>query len=121
MRLNISNPIRLLESTGGLMKRIIIGGIMAFVVGLVAPKIATAQGTTTFLSNLGQTSAGDNPAGSDSWLAAGFYTGNDVNGYVPNSIQLGMADASGNPAGFTSCYTHLSVVSTLFQEAALAL
>jgi hypothetical protein len=83
------------------MRRLIIIGAIALAVALLAPQIATAQGTTTFLSNLGQTPTGSNPVGSDSWLAAGFFTGNNAEGYVLNSIQLGMADDSGNPSGFT--------------------
>ncbi len=83
------------------MKRIIINGIFALVFGLLAPQIATAQGTTTFLSNLGQSSAGSNSVGSDSWLAAEFITGNNANGYFLISIQLAMLNPSGSPSGFT--------------------
>jgi PEP-CTERM motif len=82
------------------MNRTIIVGVFACGVALLAPQIATAQGTITFLSNLSQTPAGSNPAGSDSWLAAGFLTGNNAGGYSLNSIQLGLTDASGNPSGF---------------------
>ena len=78
----------------------IIGGIIVFAVAL-APQIVQAQGTMTYLSNLNQASAGSLAVGSDSWLAAGFGTGNNANGYVLNSIQLGMTDASGNPSNFT--------------------
>jgi hypothetical protein len=59
-----------------------------------------AQGTLTYLSNLGQTSIGNNPVGSNSWLAAGFITGYNTEGYVLNSVQLEMTGASGNPSGF---------------------
>jgi PEP-CTERM motif len=82
------------------MNRTIIVGVFACGVALLAPQIAAAQGTITFLSNLAQTPAGSNPVGSDSWLAAGFQTGNSVGGYEINSIQLGLTDASGNPSGF---------------------
>jgi hypothetical protein len=70
-------------------------------VALLTPQIIQAQGTITYLSNLGQASTGGNSVGSDSWLAAGFETGNNASGYSLNSIQLGMTDASGNPNGFT--------------------
>ena len=73
-------------------------------------QIATAQGTITYLSNVGQTSAGGTAVGSDSWLAAGFQTGSYVGGYTLNSIQLGMADASGTPGPFTvKLYSSLGI------------
>ncbi len=83
------------------MKKIIIAGIIASVIGLMAPRITPAQGTITYLSGLGQPSTGSVAVGSDSWLAVGFGTGNNAGGYVLNSVQLGMADASGSPSGFT--------------------
>ncbi len=83
------------------MKRIISTSIIVFAVALLAPQITTAQGTTTFLSNLGQSSAGSNSVGSESWVAAGFYSGNNANGYFLNSVQLSMTDSTGNPSGFT--------------------
>ncbi len=81
------------------MKKRIINIIIVFAVALLAPQITQAQGTTTFLSNLGQTSAGSNPVSDNTWLAAGFQTGTNAGGYVINSVQLGMADASGSPTG----------------------
>jgi hypothetical protein len=78
------------------MKRI----IMMFVVSVLAPQITQAQGTI-YLSNLGQPSASSMAVGSNSWLAARFQTGRNPDGYVLNSVQLGMADASGNPNGLT--------------------
>src|ERR1039458_2607755 len=75
--------------------------ISMFVVGLLAQQIAVAQGTTTYLSNLGQASAGSLAVGSDSWLAEAFRTGADAGGYVLDSVQLSLADASGSPSGFT--------------------
>jgi hypothetical protein len=74
---------------------------MMVVFGLLAPQIAEAQGTITYLSNLGQSSAGSLAVGSDSWLAALFFTGNNTGGYDLNSVQLGMMDATGNPNDFT--------------------
>ena len=75
--------------------------ISMFVVGLLAQQIAVAQGTTTYLSNLGQASAGSLAVGSDSWLAAPFLTGNNAGGYVLDSVQLALADAADSPSGFT--------------------
>jgi hypothetical protein len=54
------------------------------------------------MSNLGQPSSGSLAVGSDSWLAVAFVTGTNTGGYMLNSIQLGMTDASGNPNGFTA-------------------
>jgi hypothetical protein len=82
------------------MKKI-IGGIILSVFGLLAPQIIEAQGTITYLSNLGQASTGSDAVGSNSWLAAGFGTGTNVSGYLLNSIQLAMTAASGSPSGFT--------------------
>jgi hypothetical protein len=39
--------------------------------------------------------------GSDSWLAADFFTGTNASGYTLNSVQLAMTVASGTPSGFT--------------------
>ncbi len=75
--------------------------ISMFVVGLLAQQIAVTQGTTTYLSNLGQASAGSLAVGSDSWLAAPFGTGFNAAGYTLDSVQLALADAAGSPSGFT--------------------
>ena len=88
------------------MKKIIIGSFIGFVLALLAPQIAHAQGTMTVLSNLDQTSAGSLAVGSNSWFAAAFRTGGDTGGYVLNSIQLEMTGASGNPSGFTATLYH---------------
>jgi hypothetical protein len=82
------------------MKNQIISGLIILVIGVFAPQITQAQ-ETTYLSSLG-TSTGSPSVGSDYWLAALFFTGNNVDGYVLNSIQLAMTDASGNPIGFTA-------------------
>ena len=82
------------------MRKTVISGIIASVFGLLAPQIIQAQGTT-YLSNLDQSSVGSVAVGSDSWLAGIFNTGTNYSGgYVLNSIQLAMANASGNPSGF---------------------
>jgi hypothetical protein len=75
--------------------------IVMFAVGLLAQQHIHAQGTV-YLSNLSQISTGSLSVGSDSWLAADFHTGNNVGGYVLNSIQLAMTDSVGNPSGFTA-------------------
>ena len=81
------------------MREIAIKSIIAFL--LLAARVASAQGTTTFLSNIGQPSSGSQTVGSDSWFAAGFVTGTDASGYLLDSIQLGMASSTGSPSGFT--------------------
>ena len=80
------------------MREIAIKSIIAFL--LLAARVASAQGATTFLSNIGQSSAGSASVGSDSWLAAGFETGTNTSGYLLDSIQLGMANSTGSPSSF---------------------
>ena len=82
------------------MKCKLVSFFVILLMGFFALQIAEAQGTT-YLSNLGQTSDGILPVASDSWLAGDFRTGNNANGYLFNSVQLAMADASGSPSGFT--------------------
>ena len=84
------------------MKTAIINVIIVLLLGVLSPQLLRAQGTITYLSNLGQSSTGSNPVGSNSWIASIFNTGNNPGGYILNSIQLGMTDASGNPSGFTA-------------------
>jgi hypothetical protein len=79
----------------------IIGSLIGFALALLTQQITQAQGTMTYLSNLGQPPDGSNTVASDSWLAEQFRTGTNASGYLLGSIQLGMADASGNPSGFT--------------------
>ena len=80
---------------------------------LLAPQIIQAQGTI-YLSNLGQPSASSMAVGSDSWLAALFRTGTNADGYALNSVQLGIADASGRPDSFTAMiFTGFSPVGAL--------
>jgi hypothetical protein len=83
------------------MKKAILLPILALALALLPPQIARAQGTI-YLSNLGQSPVGSLAVGSNSWVAAGFYTGTNPGGYVLNSVQLGMTDASGNPSDFTA-------------------
>jgi hypothetical protein len=78
------------------MKKIIV----LFIVSTFAGQLVQAQGIT-YLSNIGQSSVGNLAVGSDSWYAAQFFTGDNTGGYVLDSVQLGMADASGNPNSFT--------------------
>jgi hypothetical protein len=101
------------------MKNIICSIGILIVTLLYAQKIQ-AQGVITYLSNLEQTSAGSNPVGNDSWLAVDVFTGNNPGGYVLNSIQLGMTDASGNPSGFAvMIYSLSSDPSGLFPGSSL--
>jgi glycerol uptake facilitator-like aquaporin len=74
--------------------------IYILAVSLFAPQILQAQ-ETTYLSNLGQLPVSSNPVGSDSWYGADFYTGTNGDGYILDSIQLAMTDATGNPSDFT--------------------
>jgi hypothetical protein len=74
--------------------------IVMFTIGLLTQQVTRAQGTT-YLSDLGQISTSGQAAGSDSWLATLFETGSNTSGYVLNSIELAMTDATGNPSGFT--------------------
>ena len=76
--------------------------IILLAVALSAPQTIQAQGTVTYLSNLDQPSAGSRAVGSDSWLAMTFRTGTNSAGYSFDSIQMRMADALGNPSGFTA-------------------
>jgi hypothetical protein len=76
--------------------------ILMFVIGLLIQRVTQAQGTMTYLSNLGQASTGSLAIGSNSWLAAEFRTGNNASGYLLNSVQLALTDASGNPSNFTA-------------------
>ena len=82
------------------MKKIVLLAIPVFALAVLPPQILQAQGTT-YLSNLDQSSSGTLAVGSNSWLAAAFSTGFDAGGYVLDSVQLSLADASGSPSGFT--------------------
>jgi hypothetical protein len=83
------------------MRKTIISGIIVSVFGLLAPHIAQAQGTI-YVSSLGLTSSGSASVGSDSWLATDIRTGTNAGGYLLNSVQLALTDASGTPSGFTA-------------------
>ena len=81
------------------MKKIVLLAIPVFALAVLPPQILQAQGTT-YLSNLDQSSSGTLAVGSDSWLAAPFGTGFNAGGYVLDSAQLSLTDASGSPSGF---------------------
>jgi MYXO-CTERM domain-containing protein len=83
------------------MKHIVLSSIVAVAATLLSPQAAQAQGTMLRLSSLSQTYTGTKAVGGDSWLAVPFVTGNSPGGYTLDSVQLGMADASGNPSGFS--------------------
>jgi hypothetical protein len=59
-----------------------------------------AQGTL-YTSNLEEPSGGGAAVGSDSWYAAGFFTGNSPQGYLFNSIHLSMEMPLGSPNGLS--------------------
>jgi PEP-CTERM motif len=82
------------------MKKTITNGVMLLTIAVFTRQMTQAQGTT-YLSGLEQTTIGGDNVGNDSWLAASLLTGHNANGYLLNSVQLAMADASGNPSGFT--------------------
>ena len=89
------------------MKKLIVSAFIALAIGLSVPSITRAQGTIYF-SNLGATPAGSLPAAADSWLATEFDSGTNSSGYRLDSIQLGMAAASGAPGGLAAMlYTSL--------------
>jgi hypothetical protein len=83
------------------MNKLIISSILFFGVGLSAPPPVQAQGTL-YLSNLEMPSTGAAPVGSDSWLGMDFLTGTNAGGYLLNSVQFALGNASGNPSGFTA-------------------
>ena len=84
------------------MKRIVLSSVAALTAVLLSSHAAQAQGTTPYLSSLSQTYTGSAGVGSNSWLAMQLLTGSSPGGYTLNSIQLGMAGASGNPSGFAA-------------------
>ena len=93
------------------MKRAILLAIPALALAVLSPQVAEAQGTL-YVSNLGLTSSGSSPVGHDSWLAVDFRTGTNAGGYSLNSFQVVLADASGNPSGFTAMlYTEVGAAS----------
>jgi hypothetical protein len=95
------------------MKKLIISGLTVLAVGLYAPQITQAQGTT-YMSNLEQPPSGSIAVGSDQWVAKLFLTGNNNSGYFLDSFQLGIQTASGVPADFTvMVYTEVGLAGIL--------
>jgi hypothetical protein len=92
--------------------------IIMFVAGLLTQQIVQGQGTT-YLSSLSPNSTGNVLVGSDSWLAAGFRTGPNPDGYLLDSVQLGMADATGNPSGFAAMLYSSTTVVGAFPKSSL--
>jgi hypothetical protein len=97
---------------------IIIGGVIVLFFGFLTPQITQAQGTI-YLSNLDQPSTGSLAVGSDSWLALPFVTGNNTDGYVLNSVQLEMTNASGNPIGFMVMFYSFNPNNPIFPGSSL--
>jgi hypothetical protein len=83
------------------MKRAILLAILALALAVLSPQVAQAQGTL-YVSSLDLTSSGSASVGSDSWLATDIRTGTNASGYLLNSVQLALTDASGTPSGFTA-------------------
>ena len=75
--------------------------------------MAHAQGTT-YLSNLGQVSAGRFMVGSDFWIAQNFHTGTNAGGYSLKSVQLPTLPAVGNPSGFAVLVYSQSSINGIF-------
>jgi len=96
------------------MKKLIVNIVVIFTFGTMVIQNVRAQGTITYLSNLGQTSTGSLAVGSDSWVGAVFFTGGNAGGYALNSIQLAMTGTSGSPSGFTvTLYSNVGVAGPL--------
>lgn len=79
------------------MNKIIFASVT--VIGFLLPRTTQAQGIL-YVSNLGQSMAGGEVIGSNSWVAQTFVTGPSAGGYVLNSVQLLMGAPSGTPGGF---------------------
>jgi len=75
--------------------------IVFLAAAVAAPQITQAQGTM-YMSSLGLTPTGSVSVASDFWVAADFRTGTNASGYLLNSVQLELTNASGNPSGFTA-------------------
>jgi hypothetical protein len=82
------------------MNKAIILAVLASALAGLSPQISPAQGTI-YVSTLGLPSTGSASVGSDSWLAEFFQTGPNAGGYLLNSVQLALTDATGTPSGFT--------------------
>jgi hypothetical protein len=96
-----------------------INGILVLAVTLSAPQFVQAQGTT-YVSSLGETTVGSLSVGSDSWLAIFFSTGGFQAKYSLNSVQLNMADATGNPNAFTvTLYSAINTHGAIFPDTSL--
>jgi hypothetical protein len=83
------------------MNKLIISGIIGLMIEISGLQPTWAQGTL-YVSSLGLASSGGLSVGGDSWGAAEVYTGTNAGGYLLNSIQLALGDATGNPADFTA-------------------
>jgi len=68
-------------------------------IGLLTAQVVCAQGTL-YLSALEETPVAYDPVASNAWIARGFFTGGASGGYIVNSVQLLMGEASGTPSDF---------------------
>jgi hypothetical protein len=80
------------------MKKVIFA--IVTVIGLLSLRTTQAQGVL-YVSNLGQSMAGSEVIGSNSWAAQTFETGPSAGGYVLSSVQLLMNAPEGTPSGFS--------------------
>lgn len=80
------------------MKKRIIGFVI--IAGLLAPRAIQSQGVI-YLSNLTEPSIGTSAVASNSVNGLNFITGANAGGYLLDSVQLSMANATGNPGGFS--------------------
>jgi PEP-CTERM motif len=83
------------------MKRTLLKLLIAAAYFTMGVPNTRAQGSVTYLSNIGQTPGGFTSVGSDFWIATPFITGSNPGGYLLGSVQLSMADSTGSPGGFT--------------------
>ena len=100
------------------MSKTIISSILASVFALLSPETLPAHGTT-YLSNLNQPSVGSLAVGSNSWVASIFVVGNNPGGYILNSVELALSNATGDPSGLKAMiYVSARAASLLTPELA---
>jgi hypothetical protein len=83
------------------MKKTVQITIRLLSVSLLAVHSVMAQGSITYVSNLGQTPSGSVSVGANAWYAGDFVSGTNAGGYLLDTVQLEMTDASGDPNSFT--------------------
>lgn len=87
---------------------------LSLLILLLSPLMAIGQGSM-FVSNMGDAPIGSVAVGSNLWRAQYFVTGSHLEGYSLDSVELLMAEAFGNPSGFTvSLYNASDSVAFLY-------